>query len=651
MVLRHWHSYAILAALLFLLGPFGLWGQSGRYSVKDRRAVRYYERGLSAYRAVDTALAFRELGRALEREPGFVEVYLLQAQIYQKYGAHGRVYWNYCQAFALDSTLFPVGYFHAANAAYRLGLYDAAASFLDDYKRYAPKRGGIDTLRLERLRADVAFSLRAVAHPVLEGVPEPVGGGVNSELDEYFPVLLLDGERLVFTRLLPNDPPSPTRRVLPLQEDLFISRVTEDAEDSVAQPLSGLINSYENEGASSLNGAADELIFTRCLGPCGLWVSRLGGEGEWGAPKRLPEPVNGFGVSVKQPSLSADGRWLFFSSNRPGGPGGYDVWYSERQAGGTWSKPHLADGINTPGDEQTPFLHPDGRTLYFSSEGYPGLGGLDLYVTRWQPDGTFSEPENLGYPINTYADDMGLSVSRDGAEGFFASNRGAGGLDIYRFPMPLSTRPESVFLVRIAFYDSLSGFPLMADYEVVGLTEGEVIWSDRADERGCGVVVLGPGEWGLYAMQKGYLPVSHRLLLNADSLGSKGIVDVRMGLSSVALERSVELRTVQFAFGSAELDSTSRVELDRWVTWLRANPAVSVRIEGHTDSVGAESYNQNLSERRARAVREYLVRRGVPGARVGWIGFGSRVPLTDNEDALGRARNRRTELRVVEREQ
>ena len=227
------------------------------------------------------------------------------------------------------------------------------------------------------------------------------------------------------------------------------------------------INTINNEGAQTLSSGGNYMYFTACdrpggLGSCDLYFSAFD-NGKWSVPVNVGAPVN-TQYWESQPSISADGKILFFSSSRPGGIGGKDIWYSVLKENNKWAVPvNMGNNINTEGDEMSPFIHFDGKTLYFASDGRPGMGGFDIYFTRMNADSTWAVPKNLGYPINTFNDEMGLVIEAGGQYAFFSSKRdNINGKDIFYFPLDESIRPDPVSYLKGKVYDKETGKMLKA---------------------------------------------------------------------------------------------------------------------------------------------------------------------------------------------
>ena len=372
-------------------------------------------------RAVDKSVvgqyeeAIALLHKAVDIDPGFVEAHLLLGVQHMALQQYAEAAASYSRALELEPTV----------------------------KRWRDEAA--EGLTTARWRQD------AVEHPV-PFTPINLGPGVNSADDEYMPALTVDYRTLVFTRRVPRR--ASTRGDLPMEEDFYQSAYdTMELRWGPAERMPEPLNSNANEGAQTLSHDGRVVIFTACGRSkeptgCDLYMSVLHG-GKWGEPRGLGFPVNSV-YWESFPSLSVDGSTLYFASNRSGGYGGTDIWCCTLEEG-RWSEPrNLGPEVNTPGNETSPYIHFDDRTLYFASDGHRGMGGTDLFVAKRQADGSWGKPRNLGYPINTPADESSLIVAPDGRTAIFASDRydGYGKQDLYSFVMPAPARPE-----RITFVD------------------------------------------------------------------------------------------------------------------------------------------------------------------------------------------------------
>ena len=396
-----------------------------------------------------------------------------------------------------------------------------------------------------------------------------------------------------------------------------------------------------------------KMYFTGCnwtggFGSCDIYVSFKEGE-EWEAPSNLGPLVNSQWWD-SQPFISANGKQLLFSSRRAGGKGNTDIWMSIRRKDGKWSQPiNLGDSINTGGSEMAPFLHPDGKTLYFSSDSHHGLGGYDLFYSRKDKTGRWSKAKNLGYPLNTKANEINMVVDLHGQDLWLSSDRegGEGATDIYQMDTYGEMSPQKVSFVKGKVLDEKSGKPIQAFVELSNLKTGlneDSTFSDRAN--GEFLMVLQPG--GNYAFNiscDGYMLYSENYNL-VEKTDPKP-VDKLFYLSPINVGKRITLQNVYFELDSDKLNPSSFVELDKLYRLLSGNPSMKIRIEGHTDSTGTDEHNITLSENRAKSVVNYLIGKGIVPGRLDWKGYGSTMPVGSNETESGRAKNRRTEIVIL----
>jgi outer membrane protein OmpA-like peptidoglycan-associated protein len=317
---------------------------------------------------------------------------------------------------------------------------------------------------------------------------------------------------------------------------------------------------------------------------------------------------------------------------------------------GAWTKAErISEVINTPLKESSVLIHPDGQTLYFTSNGHPGMGGEDVYLSRKQKDGSWGTPVNLGYPINTHRNENSITVSASGDVAYFASNRegGYGGLDLYSFELAEGYRPMKVSYMEGTVVDRETGRPLSAQFELIDLeTEEVIVESFSNGQDGTFLVSLPEGrDYALNVEQKGYLFFSDNFSLAESS--SNEPYKKRIELSPIREGESVVLKNVFFSSNSYELSNRSRAELNTLVSFLNKNYRLQVEIGGHTDNVGKEASNKALSLNRAKAVQDFLVTAGIPLERLISKGYGASIPLADNDSEEGRAQNRRTEFKVL----
>lgn len=400
---------AALALCLILLFSFSfpVWAQ-------NKKSIPLFDQAAECSSVGQYEKAVQLLNKAVDVDPGYVEAYLLLGVQHMSLGNYTEARRHYQRALDLKPTL-------------RL------------WREEAEK--GIRTAEWRQ---------NAVTHPV-PFTPINLGPNVNSADDEYMPALTADYRTLVFTRRVPRR--ATTRHDLPMEEDFFCSLYdTMELNWGAASRMPEPLNSNANEGAQTLSHDGRVVIFTACGRSneptgCDLYMSVFHG-GKWGEPRNLGAPANSV-YWESFPSLSIDGRTLYFASNRRGGYGGTDIWCCTLEEG-RWGEPrNLGPTVNTPGNETSPYIHFDDRTLYFSSDGHMGMGGADLYLVRRTSDTTWGEPQNLGFPINTPGDESSLIVAPDGRTAIFASDAegGYGKLDLYSFVLPAPIRPERVTFV------------------------------------------------------------------------------------------------------------------------------------------------------------------------------------------------------------
>lgn len=463
----------------------------------------------------------------------------------------------------------------------------------------------------------------------------PLPDGINTPAHEALGRWSLDGKQLMFTRRESSD------------EDIYFA--TMDSLGRATEILPWSLNTPQNEGAHAISPDGRYLIYTACnmpdgSGSCDLYMATKRSI-HWAQPRNLGAPVNGPSWEG-QPCFGLDGMTLFFSSNRPGGYGGRDIWYSTMRAPGKWTVPlNAGAAINTAADEESPYSHFDGATLYFMRNGKDGLGGYDLYISRKLPGGAWSRAENMGAPINTGADEGALSLHPDGIHAVITRMTEKNKNDLFQFVLPEKFRAAPTQALDITLLDAVTRQPLKGRVEIFEITEFDTArLSQESDEQGQLTLTLRKHrEYGLLGQAPGYLPVSITLIANDAPDRRQEIL-----LQPVTAEpATIVFENILFATGSAELAPAAEVEIRRLYELLAGQPGVQAEILGHTDDAGDGDANQQLSEARARAVRDALIGRGIDPARLSSKGLGETQPVADNTTAAGRRKNRRTEVRLV----
>ena len=491
-----------------------------------------------------------------------------------------------------------------------------------------------------------------------------LGANINTRAGEFMPLPSADNELLYFTGV--------SRMGGEGGEDIFVSSRQGDAWGRAAN-LKGLVNTANHEFGTTISADGNRLVLfasrTDGMGGGDLYYADKG-VGGFGILQSFPSPVNSFFWDCDG-FLTSDGKAMIFSSDRPGSVGKYqkkdvlyrgerwgnvDLWISLKTDTG-WSEPqNLGTSINTSWAERSPFLHPDGKTLYFCSSGHPGLGKLDVFVsTRLSEDSwtEWSEPVNLGKYINGVGSDWGYRVNTAGDKAYFAAEGlvgTLGGSDLYVQEIPVSMRPNPVGTIRGIVTDP-EGNPLKAAIKWEDLTTGKNVGELSSDpETGKYFITLPLGKnYGYYAEKEGYYPVAKSLDLRTIDQGLDTEVNIVLAPIEQIVEEglSVRLNNLFFDYDKATLRQESRTELDRFYEVLKKYPNAQIEIGGHTDSIASVAYNQSLSQRRAQSVVDYLVLKGFSRSNLSAKGYGELKPIADNGTEEGRQMNRRVEFRFL----
>ena len=634
----------IVKSLYTFLFSFLLIRAFGQYdpSKIDKKAVQLFDRSMIEGRNGDLKEGLELLKEAVAIDSRYADAYLSMAGMYTELKNYQAAIDNYKIARSIDSIYFKDYSLSYSITLAGLGHFEEALAAVNDFK-------SIPTLH-ESSRRAADYRIRSYQFAIdyaaknnnrdYKFEPHNMGDSINSPVSEYFPAISLDGKHLVFTR-----------RVHDNNEDFYESDRTENGWTK-AKPLEGNINSSNNEGALNISQDGQWLIFTGCnfpngFGSCDLFISYLSADG-WSSPENLGPSFN-TEFWESGPSLSPDKRDLYFSSNRPGGFGGNDLYVCHRMESGRWSAPeNLGPNINTAGDESAPFIHADNSTLYFTSNTLPGYGGTDLFVVRKTATGEWGIPENLGYPINTIENEGSLIVSADGKTAYYASDRAdtRGQLDLYSFELRSDVRPAKTIWVKGKVYDKKTGKGLPTSVELGDLGNKRIISKLQTDETGNYLTTLPIGnDYAFNVNRKGYLFFSENFNLSHPSADSVYQLDIP--LQPIEANASIIMKNIFFDNNQFELKPASQVELDDVIKLLKENPLVFIQINGYTDNVGKPVDNLLLSQNRAKAVVNYLKSKGIDPRRLSFKGFGETEPVSPNTSEAGRAQNRRTELKVV----
>ena len=582
------------------------------------------------------------LNKCVEMDAKMVDAYLSLGGIYNQIKKYPAAIKSYENAMELDSVYsfeyhLPYSISLAGNGEFEKAL-QAVNVFLSSTKLNQESIKSAEYRKQTYLFAIDYAKKHSLSNYVF--APKNLGDSINTKDLEYYPSLSLDGKKMVFTRRVNND------------EDFYESDWVNGAW-SKARPLEGKVNTNFNEGAQTVSVDGEMMIFTGCnypegLGSCDLYIAYKTKNG-WSEPENLGPPVNTEYLETS-PTLSPDKKDLYFSSDRPGGYGGRDIWVSHHLSNGQWGEPeNMGPTINTVGNEGCPFMYPDNQTLFFNSNGHAGYGQSDLFFSKKINDSTWGSPENLGYPINTIDEEGSLIVAADGKTAYFTSDRfdTRGGLDIYSFELRQDIRPPKTLWVKGKVYDAKTKTGLPSMVELTDIKSHISISKLQTDETGQYLTTLPVGgDYAFNVNRKGYLFYSENYNLTDSLNDSSFTADIPLQPLNAGV--GLVLKNIFFDTKKFDLKPESLPELDKIIQLMTDNPDLKILISGHTDNVGNDENNKKLSEDRALAVVRYLLAsRKISKERLQYKGFGATRPVADNATDAGRAQNRRTELTVI----
>ena len=612
----------------------------------NKKAEREYQnaKGLTTSRRYSDAL--KPVNKAISLDKNFVAAYDLKSRILYLLKRNDEMIENYRTMLKVIPAVtreVKETYYILATLEKELEMYDSAAAHFEKFIGFEKVTLKSQIMAITELES-CKFAANAIRNPI-DFKPINMGPGVNTKLDEYHPGITLDGQNFIFTRLIKSE-------LFGMQEDFYQSDLEED-KWSKAKNLGSPVNTESNEGTITLTANGKYIFFTACnrqrnVGSCDLYFAKYE-NGVWGKAKILPPPLNS-PYWDSQPSIAPDGKTIYFTSARPGGEGGKDLWVGILENGNIAKPKNMGSIINTAGNETGPSIHADGKTLYFSSDMHPGMGNADFFVTRMDADGNWSKPENLGYPINSKQDEKGIVVSRKGDFAYMASRRegGYGGLDIYTFELPESKKALPVSYVKGLVFDKETKLPLGTTIELSDISTGEVLLQFNSDPKtGSFFIILESNKDYAFTIDKvGYLFHSENFSLKQTSELKPYIL--KIGLAKPINGESIVLKNVLFDTDKFDIKKESIKELDKVVSFLNSSPNTKIEISGHTDNKGSETHNQSLSQNRAKSVVEYLISKGVNKSRLSYKGYGSSNPIDSNDTKEGRSNNRRTEMRILQ---
>lgn len=550
-------------------------------------------------------------------------------------------------------------YFMMAKSFHFSNNFDEAITY---YKLSKTKKSKIDTEILsksEKKIKECTYAKKLVATPVNVEI-KSLSEAINSENEEYVPVITADESELFFTSRRPNTTGGQIDGGLAdYFEDIYYSTL-ENGKWTNAKNMGKPVNSESHDATVGLSLDGQKLFLYRDnkKGIGNIYVSEKKGN-EWSEPTELPEPINSKSQETSA-CYSPDGNTIYYVSNRPDGKGGKDIYKATKDSEGNWGEAeNLGSSINTSEDEDAIFLHPDGKTLYFSSRGHATMGGHDIFKSV-NEKGMWSKPENLGYPINSSDDDVCFVLTASGDYGYYTSIKaeGKGKRDIYRVAFLDEINKPKLTLLKGTVTDRKTGEPLFSKVEIYDNTEDKLVGTFESNSAtGKFMVSLPAGkDYGISVKAKGYLFYSENFNIPDDAAFQ--VVEKHIKLDKLEVGKKVVLNNIFYDYNKATLRESSANELKKVIELLNANPKMKIEFSAHTDSRGSDSYNKNLSQQRAQSCMDYLVKNGITITRLIAKGYGETQLLVSDEEIEkmtsemlkeeAHQKNRRTEFKIIE---
>ncbi len=631
--------------LVFMLSVFVLSEAAGQEQVSPK-ALKYFEKAMEYFREGQWDDCEGELNKAILADSTLADSYIMLADIRLEKGRPGEAVTLYQKALKFNPDRKDIVLGLLANTLFSQERYPEAIPYYLELLEFP----GLDPavkLAYQKKITDSRFRKELMEHPVSYD-PYNLGIAVNSTDDEYINALAADGSGIYFTRRTKSI--AGTGR--DFNEDFYFAVFSDDSLETAVKM--NYPPGIENDaGGLCISPDGRQMYFTCCdrsdrYGSCDLYYSEKTGD-TWSAAKNMGSMIN-TGSWEAQPSVSPDGKTLYFTSNRRGGLGSSDIWKAERAADGSWGKPvNLGGPVNTSAAEMAPFIHYDNLTLYFSSAGHMGMGGADLFKSV-RLGNSWVKPQNLGYPINSMADELVIVVNPSGELGYISSfDKFSGkGYDIFRFELHELIKPNMVTYLKGKVYDRENGQPLRADFTLIDIARDSMIISSVSDRLNGEFLVCLPGnrDYALNVACNGYLFYSDHFPLS-EIKSSLDPVLKNIPLEPVAVGNSMILRNIFYETDQYVLKPESYPELEKLVEFLAENPSLRIEVGGHTDDTGTHEHNAELSTNRAKTVCSYLEAAGLGPSRITFKGYGESKPLNNNDTDEKRALNRRTEITII----
>ena len=546
-------------------------------------------------------------------------------------------------------------YYYLGDIYYGREQYDKAVKYLSFFLKDVDKiKSDPDYYRASSLFEFAKFYQDMINNPVPFN---PIFvSGISTKEDEYLPIISPDNEIAMFTR----------KTVIPIskgamgmqnkyQEKFCYSIRNDSGAFDTGEEMPAPFNTFQNEGGATITVDNKHLYYTICQMDaktkyynCDIYYSEFM-DGYWTEIKSVGDKVNSPSNWDSQPTITADGNVLYFVSDRPGGFGGYDIYKIIKNDTGGWTSPiNLGATINTKGNEKSPFIHSDSHTLYFASDGMMGMGGYDIFYSKLGDDGKWAKPKNIGYPINTLADEVGLFVSTDGQTAYFCSNKynGIGGWDLYSFQLYDKAKPEKVLFVKGTVKKEGTNEFLNADVELKNVKTKKITHIPIDSTTGKYIaIILFKDDYIMTVKKDGFVKDTKYISQQDSSFNEPA--EINFDVKELKVGETYKINDIYFATNSFELTEESKTVLNEFIDFLNDNARIKISIHGHTDDVGNDADNLVLSENRSKSVYEYMVLKEIDPKRLSYKGFGETKPVAKNETPQGRAKNRRTEFVIM----
>jgi outer membrane protein OmpA-like peptidoglycan-associated protein/tetratricopeptide (TPR) repeat protein len=645
----------LISGFIFFTSTTSIYSQKYVSAETAIRQVKMgFDAGVEKLQKGDKNAALLAFVQVLELEPTFIDAYIQEASILRQLNKLEEAERAFEKAIALDADYDNRVFYGLAMVEQQLKKFEEAAQHFESYansKNADPKMAEKAKEMAEKARNSIPMPESDGKERLTMKEPKNMGPNINdNNSSQYSPAMTADGEMMVFTRA--------TGDFISSSEDFYCSKKVK-GEWQQAETLKD-INTQESEGTQCISADGKVMYFSarrreEGKGSYDIYASAFK-NGKWEKAQNVEELNTNDWEAL--PSISADKKTLYFTSTRAGGLGGRDIWYSSFKNGKWGEAKNMGTPINTPADDQAPFIHPDGQTLYFASKGHQGLGGFDILFSHKNPDSTWAEPENLGAPLNSDKDEVSLSVSLNGQYAYFSRTREGRSLadkeDIYYFQLHKKARPQLVTYVKANVRDAISKTPLSISINFIDTKTRDTLQMEETDSSGTFLVTMNVGKKYMLAVSKpgyNYFLKEFDLADTTLRIDTSFLLDIDLvPFSSVKglpeSKRNFRLKNVNFGTGQTEPLSESFIELDNLIHTLTINPTLEVAIHGHTDNIGLPSANLSLSEKRAEVIKNYLISKGIAATRLTSRGFGETQPIIGNETSEGRASNRRMEFLI-----